>query len=438
VLRPETKSSIPFVAKKQAAKSEFSSNKSTTSDNEYSVNGPDSLIPELPFEGGFTAIDKCYDNALSRRTQGIQYNLVIFILSRTTSAARRPKYALITIREYRQRTGDSERNIYLALAALEQKRFIERDERGAVRACPENFEAAPLPAARTCRKLVRSAAALAPSPVAALRVADTAAPSAPASDRAGETISEQTEAPLVAIEPAGLKLTTVAETIAAPVAEPLPVQESLKLTTVKPEANFKKAETYCPWNWACPHLSTTSPLVSIEAKKHIEPTTTGALARIAQHERRTAITVSQSPESARCLTPSPDENPYLARFLQPATRIGEALQIDDDAAGRMWRESIARNAELTPREFVAIARMKMHEWRRVDDASPGMRVRTLTGLLIGSMPSAVVGALYLAAHEQAPAELARDVRDARDVLADPAASPRDRAWARAILAEAGE
>jgi hypothetical protein len=284
-----------------------------------------------------------------------------------------------------------------------------------------------LPAARTCRKLVRAAAALAPSSVAALRVADTAAPSAPASDRAGEAISEQTKAPLGAIEPAGLKLTTVAETIAAPVAEPIAVQESLKLTTVKPEANFKKAETYCPWNWTCPHLSTASPLVSIETKKHIEPTTTGAV-----------IGPAETQERARCLTPSPDENPYLARFLQPATRIGEALQIDDDAAGRMWRESIARNAELTPREFIAIARMKMHEWRRVDDASPGMRVRNVTGLLMRSMPSAVVGALYLAAREQAPAELARDVREARDVFADDAASPRDRAWARAILAEAGE
>lgn len=431
MLRPETKSSIPFVAKKQAAKSEFSSNKSTTSDNEYSVNGPDSLIPELPFEGGFTAIDKCYDNALSRRTQGIQYNLVIFILSRTTSAARRPKYALITIREYRQRTGDSERNIYLALAALEQKRFIERDERGAVRACPENFEAAPLPAARTCRKLVRSAAALAPSPVAALRVADTAAPSAPASDRGGEAISEQVDAPLVAIEPAGLKLTTVAETIAAPVAEPLPVQESLKLTTVKPEANFKKAETYCPWNWTCPHLSTASPLVSIETKKHIEPTTTGAIA------------ASETQDRARCLTPSPDENPYLARFLQPESgdeqRIGDALTrsgvpCDLMAARRMWAECRAVNPALTVREFLVLVALKLKEWSRHSDDLPGRRTTTVIGSLIKSMPNAVCGAVYRAARERAAAELARDVRDAEAILQGDSTAG-DREWALGILAE---
>jgi hypothetical protein len=373
----------------------------------------------LPFEGGYTAIDKCHDNALSRRTHGIQYNLVIFILSRTTSAARRPVFAQITIREYRQRTGDSERNIYLALGVLERQGFIERDERGAVRACPENFAAAPLPAARTCRKRPRVAEVLAPSSLAALRVADTdrqnciiaAAPIAPASDQTGE---QATVSPAPA-----LQLTTVA---AAPVIEsarvdlPAPAASPLQLTAVADEANFKKPETYCPWNWACPHLSTTSPLVSIETLKHKEPTTTGA----------------SRPAG------SDTENAYLARFLQPATRVGEFLQIDDAAAGRMWAECAALNPELTPREFCIIVRAKLDEWRRVDDSRPGRRVRSITGLLIRSMPNAVVGALWLAAREQARAELDDDCREARRILAEPAAAPRDRAWARAILIERGE
>jgi hypothetical protein len=419
-VRPETATSITdhraTPNRKTALRSDFSSNISTTSDNEDSVNGADCTIPELPWEGGYTAIDKCHDNALSRRTHGIQYNLVIFIMSRTTSAARRPKFAVITIREYRQRTGDSERNIYLALAALEQKRFIERDERGAVRACPENFAAAPLPAARTCRKRERVAAALAPASVAALRVGNTAESIEPAGERADDSPLR----PLDAIEPAGLQLTAVrnepvaSETSQLPLAIESPAAVTpLKLTSVADETNCKKPETYCPWNWVCPHLSVASPLVSIETKKQTEPTTTG-------------------------VAPAPDEIAYLARFLQPATRIGELLQIDDAAAGRMWRDSIARNPELTPREFVLIVRMKLQEWRRVDDARPGMRVRSVTSMLIGSMPNAVVGAFHLLAREQAPAELARDCEQARGILANDAAAPRDRAWARAVLAERKE
>ena len=418
-MRPETATSITddrtTPNRKTASRSDCSSNISTTSDNEYSVIGAESVISELPFEGGYTAIDKCHDNALSRRTHGIQYNLVIFILGRTTSAARRPRFAQITIREYRQRTGDSERNIYLALAALERQRFIELDSRGAVRACPENFAAAPLPAARKCRRRPKVAAELAPATIAAYRTA-----AAPIAD---EPASEAAESPhLRPLDQPVLKLTTVepapvaapVQSTIAPAIEPTAAAPELKLTTVKPETDCRKPETYCTWNWVCPYLSSDSPLVSIETKKHTEPTTTGA----------------------RSPLPAETENAYLARFLDPATHIGEALQIDDDAAGRMWRESIARNAELTPREFVIIVRAKLAEWRRVDDSAPGMRVRSLTGLLVRSMPSAVVGALWLAAREQAPADLARDCAAARDILADGAASPRDRAWARAMLAEA--
>ena len=512
-MRPETASSITddraTPNRKAASRSDFSSNNSTTSDNEYSVIGAESVIPELPFEGGYTAIDKCHDNALSRRTEGIQYNLVIFIIARTTSAARRPRFAQITIREYRQRTGKSERNIYLALHELERKRLIERDSSGAVRACPENFGAAPLPAARRCQKIAKQ---LAPSSVAALRVAGERASEAAESSHLrplveapaaallqltaggneedilseiqktdgqlrelGERRTEDrphggaTQAvgdvgcgrenpnptePIDGVLDSGVEngagrtdgdtgnmdggfvvfdtgslgvdqgLYVVRHRLAArlkltavrPGCRPRNAAPALQLTAVKPEADYRKPETYCAWNWVCPYLSTDSPLVSIETRNIEEPTTTGA----------------------RSPLPAETENAYLARFLQPATRIGEALQIDDDAAGRMWRESIARNPELTPREFVIIVRAKLAEWRRVDDTAPGMRVRSLTGLLVRSMPSAVVGALWLAAREQAPADLERDCYAAREILAYADATPRDRAWARAMLAELAE
>jgi hypothetical protein len=232
-----------------------------------------------------------------------------------------------------------------------------------------------------------------------------------------------------------LQLTAVAEPVAAaPVAEPAPVNlpapaaSSLQLTAVAGEADFKKPETYCPWKWACPYLSTASPLVSIETRNIEEPTTTGA--RLTGAERF-AI------ES---------ENAYLARFLQPATRVGEFLQIDDAAAGRMWAECAAVNPELTAREFCIVVRAKLAEWApaaagtqnlREPAGRPGLRVRSRTGLLMRSMPNAVVGALWLAARTAAPAELDADCRDARAILAEPAA-PRDRAWARAILIERGD
>jgi len=185
----------------------------------------------------------------------------------------------------------------------------------------------------------------------------------------------------------------------------------LKLTSVAAETNCKKPETYCPWNWTCPHLSTTSELVSIKALKHKYSTTT---------------TGTHGPAG---------QNPYLARFLQPSTRIGDELKIDDAAAARMWRESVAVNPALTPREFVLIVRMKMQEWTRSSDARPGRKIRSVVGMLIRSMPNAVQGALYLAAHEQAPHELQRDCNEARAILAGGEASPRERAWALGILSE---
>ena len=192
------------------------------------------------------------------------------------------------------------------------------------------------------------------------------------------------------------------------------------------ETGFRPRETYCTWNWTCPHLVNDLPAPKIVDCADIIPTTTAA--RLTGAERF-AI------ES---------ENAYLARFLQPATRIGELLKIDgmviDDAlAGVMWAECSAVNPDLTPREFVSIANAKLAEWRpRPLDKRPGLRIKsTITGTLRASMPNAVVGALYMLAREQAPSELARDCRDAREILAGDA-SPRDRAWARAMLAEAGE
>jgi hypothetical protein len=182
------------------------------------------------------------------------------------------------------------------------------------------------------------------------------------------------------------------------------------------EAGFRPRETYCTWNWTCPHLVNDLQAPKILNSVDIEQsTTTGAAAPL----------------------PAESENAYLARYLEPSTRIGEMLEIDDAAAGRMWRESLAVCPTLTPREFVLIVRMKLREWQRVDDDRPGRRVRSLTGLLVRSMPNAVQGALYLSARDQAPAELVEDCRRARAILAGDNA-PRDRAWARAMLAEAGK
>jgi hypothetical protein len=58
--------------------------------------------------------------------------------------------------------------------------------------------------------------------------------------------------------------------------------------------------------------------------------------------------------------------------------------------------------------------------------------------LMREMPAAVTGPLYVKAREQAAAELARDCRAAREILAAADSTPRDRAWARAMLAEADE
>jgi len=225
------------------------------------------------------------------------------------------------------------------------------------------------------------------------------------------------------VEEIHIPATTAAPIQVAPVVGEIDIPES--------EKDFRPRETYCPWNWPCPHLSSELPdgrpsdLVNIE-----EPTTTGA-GRPASCEQRTA-------EAADL------ENAYLARFLQPATRIGELLKIDgmviDDAlAGVMWADCSAVNPDLTPREFVSIANAKLAEWRpRPLDKRPGLRIKsTITGTLKASMPNAVCGALYMVAREQAPAELARDCRDAREILVGDA-SPRDRAWARAMLIEAGE
>jgi len=405
---------------------------------------------------------------LVRRTSGIELPIVQFIMGETESAARRPEYAQISIIEYQMLTGKSKRMIFLALAALREKAFIAFDGRGGVKACPENFDKAPLPAARTCRQRTKAAAVHAAASIAALMApaagesvkltsigneeisveiqsAERQLPGRPDEEmgecRAESGGSAETErvgavrivgcdghtdkaecgngGPDSGIgsgqgdERTGAMDSGVYLVVArGDIRTTLPPE--LKLTTVADEANCKKPETYCPWNWACPHLSTASPLVSIETRNIKEPTTTGA----------------------RSPLPAETENAYLARFLDPATRIGEALQIDDDAAGRMWRASIARNPELTPREFVLIVRMKLQEWRRVDDTSPGIRVRSLTGLLMRSMPSAVVGALHSLAREQAPADLERDCEAARAYLTYAVATPRDRAWARAILAEA--
>lgn len=184
------------------------------------------------------------------------------------------------------------------------------------------------------------------------------------------------------------------------------------------ETTFNSAETYCPWNWSCHHLSKDLPEPKITQIIKIEPTTTAA--------RRSG--------------PAEIENAYLARFLQPASRVGELLKIDDQLAGSMWAACVAVNSALTPREFVSIANAKLASWGRIDDKRPGLTIKSsLTGLLKASMPNAVCGAWYMAAHEAAPAELESDCYKARHILAsDGEYSPWWRAWARAVLIEAGE
>jgi hypothetical protein len=469
--------------RKPAERSEFSSSFSSTSDNEYNVNGADSPIPELPFQGGFIAVYRRYFNALVRRAPGIQLPIAIYILGQTESAARRPEYAEIHIKEFVMLTGASERMNWRALAKLEKNGLMKRNGRGGFKVCLENIDGVKLRSARTCRRNTKDAAVRAPESIAALHLGSVEEESVsedqeterqfsecdagefrcqtrdvaprlfgnPADERAVDTVgrepsdrsthtlgsgdgrteggvggSDGREAdagtgtmahgePVVAVhdgrsEPeleSGYVVITrrqFAILTAAPTAVPL------NLASVKTDADFKKPETYCPWNWTCPHLSTTSELVSIKAVKHNYTTTTAARAPAG-------------------------ENPYLARFTDPAALIGDALHIDDAAARRMWRESVAVNPAITPREFVLVAGMKLAEWRRVDDSRPGLKIRNVRGLLIRSMPNAVQGALYLAAHEQAPLDLARDVYQAREILAGDDPAQRDRAWALGILSE---
>jgi hypothetical protein len=177
------------------------------------------------------------------------------------------------------------------------------------------------------------------------------------------------------------------------------------------DAGFRPRETYCTWNWTCPHLSSELAAPKMLDLVDINPTTTAAHAPAG-------------------------ENPYLARFLEPSTRIADAIdKCDDPAAARMWRECLAVNPALTPREFLLIADMKLDEGRRQSDDRPGIKIRSVVAYLIGSMASAVQGPLYFAAHEKAPHDLARDVYRAHAILARDDAAPEDRAWALGILSE---
>ena len=161
-----------------------------------------------------------------------------------------------------------------------------------------------------------------------------------------------------------------------------------------------------------------------------EPTTTAA----GRMSGMTANTVHAD-------KPAETENAYLARFLAPVSRVGEMLQIDDALAGEMWAACLAVDAELTPREFVWLAKAKLKSWERLDDKHPGLKIKSsVNGALKGSMPNAVRGAWLTAARTAAPAELERDCDQARHILAADAGeyTPWWRAWARAMLAEAGE
>jgi hypothetical protein len=374
--------------------------------------------PELPPENGFLAVDKAPFHALARRAEGIQLAIVLFVIERTTSAVRRPEYAHIPIGDYVALTGKTPRMVYEAIAELQGKGFIKRDGRGGIKACPENFAAAPLPAARKCKRRPLVASVEAPAAAAALRVTDRTLPHEggavePAAAPLFAGVEPVAAVKLTSVEPAGDQVERPAEAI---ISTTVPAEPLVKLTSLPTEPDCQKAETYCPWNWRCSHLSTGSGAVSIETEKHTITTTTEPTGDRAERE-------------AAAL-----ETAYLARFLQPASRIGEALGVDDEAAGRMWREASAVNCALTPRDFLSIGRMKENEWSRQSDNRPGLKVKSRVGLLVTSMPAAVQGALYMQAREQAADELASDLCEAREILAK--RPPRDRAWAMAILAEA--
>jgi len=427
----------------------------------------------LSFQGGFIALYRQHFNALTRRAPGIQLPIAIYIIGQTDSAARRPEYARIPIKDFMMLTGAKERMNWEALAKLEDSGLLKRDGQGGYKVCLDAIDDVPLPSARTCKRRAKIAANHAPSSIAALhlnavnegainenQITREAGAGAGASQSGAFGYRAACDGPGSRSDEGADKAVAVSDSEGSVAgnaecgdgrltsdngssrrqaddgggAEMVHSVSDvgLHLDAVTGAINFQKPATYCPWNWACPHLSTASPLVSIEAKKHIEPTTTGA-----------AIGPAETQERARCLTPSPDENPYLARFLQPESgdeqRIGDALTrsgvpCDLMAARRMWAECRAVNPALTVREFLVLVALKLNEWSRHSDDLPGRRTTTVIGSLIKSMPNAVCGAVYRAARERAAAELARDVRDAEAILQGDSTAG-DREWALGILAE---
>lgn len=392
--------------RKSDAQSEFSLNISTTSDNEYSVIGADCANSDRN-RNGFLKLRRGrlernapdgetnwnYEHAM-RALGPIAFCAFLYVLDRTVAGYAPLAAADIDENDLADVLRVTPRCVRGVIDKVIKAGAMSRDAEHYWRLSVHVDCLESLPARRRVHK------PRTPKPIAA----EVRAPEL--------TAAYVTPAP---VEEMHFPEPTAAAPIAEPIAEPVPAPVE-EMHFPEKEKDCRPRESYCPWNWTCPHLSSDlTPRKTLDFINIEEPTTTRA--------------VRSSGET---------ENAYLARFSQPATRVGEFLQIDDAAAGRMWAECSAVNPALTPRTLGIVARMKLDEWRRVDDSRPGRRVRSLTGLLIRSMPNAVAGALYLQACELAPAELERDCATARAILAEPAAAPRDRAWARAVLIERDE
>ena len=428
--RPKTETSIPYPPKKSAGKS---LNISTTSDNEYSVTG-NTQIPELPFQPGYIRLDRVDFNRLPRRAPGIRLAILVYVIGKTLSAYGAPEFAPVPIKELMALTGASERMNWQALADLVETRLIERDDKGRLKVCLENLCDVPLRAPRKCKPREtkeKKAAVHAPSEIAALQLTSGKADEIqepelqllePQTSDSYAGSDAKTDSAVVDVDGGsanvpypqgagnGLSDSGASDGAGQANREPDDVGSSDSVSepgqhtgrhepTVARElvtiggAAVRIPGTYCTWGWTCPIL--------------------------------------QGPPIP------PTEKAYLARFLQPAIRIGELLGLEDSQAQRSWKNSLARQPDLTPRVFVMIARAKIRDWERQNDSRPGLRIRNVPELLVKSMPEAVASPRYLQACEQAPAELEHDCERARAILADRDSPAYERAWARAVLAESG-
>ena len=132
------------------------------------------IIPELDFEPGFTHIQKVNQYAAARRVTPLQFELLLFIAARTTSAPKpRPIFARIEMDDFRKYCGYPSRTISLALAQMEKPGVVWRSNpeskthRGGYRVSVSALRGLPLRRPLPCRP--RQAKFARPANLAALR-----------------------------------------------------------------------------------------------------------------------------------------------------------------------------------------------------------------------------------------------------------------------------